>query len=132
MSNLIGIDYDGVIVPFGPLTDLDQPPIIGVIEAINSLKSKGYTIVIHTSRLSQYWWNYDYKNFGASSPTAFGAAQFEYVKNYLSKWKIPYDILTAEKMPCLVYFDDRAVRISEDYGLLEAVSEFVPLPWRAS
>lgn len=133
MSKLVAIDYDGVIVPFtSVLTDLDQPPFPGVVEATRALKEKGYEIIILTSRLSSYWWNKDYKYFGAANPEAFGEAQTQYVTDYLLKWGIPFDLITAEKLPCLVYFDDRAIKISEEYGLLEAVSEWKPMPWRGN
>lgn len=125
MNKRVGVDFDGVILPFGPLTDDNVPPYEGVALALDTLKKKGFEIIIHTSRLSPTWWIDDYKYFGANDPLGFGEAQMEYVKSYLKRWAIPYDILTAEKIPCAVYFDDRAIRISEDYPLYGAVEEWL-------
>lgn len=133
MSKLVCVDFDGVVTPFGSiLTDLDQPPFPGVSKAVKLLKERGFGIVILTSRLSPYWWNVDYKYFGAPNPEAFGAAQEKYIADYLEKWDIPWDLITCEKVPALVYFDDRAMKISEDYPLLQAVLDWKPIPWRES
>lgn len=88
----IGIDFDGTILPFGPLTDDSVPPYTGVVETIKTLKQNRYEVIIHTSRLSPTWWREDYKIFGADSPEKFGEAQIKYVAEYLKRWDIPYDI----------------------------------------
>lgn len=123
MSKRIGIDFDGTIVPFGPLTDFDQSPYPNVPEAIQGLRDKGYYIVILTSRLSPTWWKHDWERFGAKDEKSFGEAQVKYIIDYLDKWKIPYDIATAEKIPCDIYFDDKYITVSEDYPLDVAIEE---------
>ena len=121
----VAVDFDGVILPFGALTDSSIPPYDGVGSALETLKNRGYEIIILTSRLSETWWKDDYQKFGASDPFNFGIAQTKYVQDYLRYWAIPFDRITAEKVPCSAYFDDMAVTISEDYGLIDAVSEWL-------
>src|SRR4051812_40546556 len=110
----VAVDFDGVIVKFGPLVDLERPPLPKVKDALSLLKTAGYEIVIFTSRLSPTWWIEDYLYFGAESPEAFGVAQTEYVKNFLDRWEIAYDYVTCEKIPAKAYFDDMAITVGED------------------
>ena len=125
MNNRVGIDFDGTIIPFGPLVDMDQPPFKRVPEALRLVKEAGYEIIILTSRLSPYWWNLDYERFGAESPEAFGKAQIQYMHEYLKKWNIPYDLITCEKIPCRIYFDDMFITINEENPLSVAIAKFL-------
>ena len=114
------IDWDGVIQPFGMMFD-DRRPIKGVIQAIRQLKEAGYTIVIFTSRLSKTW----HKSEGWSHKKA-KAEQIEHMSRFLDRWNIPYDDFTAEKMPAVAYFDDKAYRVQKaPMGLANAVEEFL-------
>lgn len=121
----IAIDYDGVLVPFGPLTDDVTEPPKNLIDAINELSAIGHEIIIFTSRFSQVWWSEDWQKFGASDPEAFGSAQMHYVHEKLRSWGLKYSRVTSEKIPCHFYFDDRAVRISDDYPLDVALKEWI-------
>lgn len=114
------IDWDGVIQPFGMIFD-NKRPIAGVADAIRTLKKKGYTIVIFTSRLSKVW----HKSEGWSHERAT-EEQIKHMSAFLDKYNIPYDEFTAEKIPAVCYFDDKAYRVEKGpYGLKNAVGQFI-------
>lgn len=114
------IDWDGVIQPFGMIFD-SKRPIAGVANAIRTLKKRGYTIVIFTSRLSKAWhesegWDHDKAT----------REQIKHMSSFLDRYRIPYDEFTAEKIPAVVYFDDKAYRVQKGkYGLANAVKLFL-------
>lgn len=120
----VAVDFDGVIVPFGPLMG-NEPPIDGVGSALQLLRNNGYEIIIHTSRYSWTWWKEAYLEFGGTDPISFGASQMKYVRDYLDYWVLSYDLITAEKIPCQIYWDDMAERITKEDKLLYAVSRFL-------
>lgn len=103
------VDFDSTIVPWGPLM-ADATPFPGVAEGVRALKAAGYRIVIFTSRLSGTW-------FKAANPDDYEGLvvdrenQRAHVAAILDKNGIPYDEITAEKVPALAYFDDRAVHV---------------------
>lgn len=114
------IDWDGVIQKFGMIYDTTDP-IEGVVDAIRKLKEAGYTIIIFTSRLSKTW----HEAEGWEHAKAV-AEQLEYMQGFLIKHGIPFDGFTAEKMPSLAYFDDKAYRVAiGPNGLANAVAEFL-------
>lgn len=114
------IDWDGVIQPFGMIFD-SRRPIAGVPKAIRVLKKKGYRIVIFTSRLSKTWhdsegWDHDQAC----------KEQINYMRKFLKKYSIPFDEFTAEKVPAVAYFDDKAYRVPKGpQGLAAAVDQFL-------
>lgn len=123
-TTTVCIDFDGTIVPWGPL-DEDRAPFCGVSDALWDLAAQGYRIVILTSRLSQEWWEAEATARGVDAE-AFGAEQTEYVTDYMKRWALPYHLITAEKVPALAYFDDRAIRVSEwDHAFITAVGRFL-------
>lgn len=103
------VDFDDTIVPWGPLM-ADSTPFPGVPEAIRRLRDRGFRIVIFTSRMSGTW-------FKAANPDDYEGLvvdrenQRAHVAAILDKHGIPYDEITAEKVPALAYFDDRAVHV---------------------
>jgi FMN phosphatase YigB (HAD superfamily) len=118
-NRTVCIDFDGTIVPWGELF-ADKEPFPGVREAMHRLRDAGYRIVIFTSRLSDYWLRLD--------PQARGRLdQLEYISALLTRHGIPYDAITAEKVPAEYYFDDRAVQISDDYPLATALNTLLDL-----
>jgi hypothetical protein len=123
-AKTVCIDFDGVILPWGPLMG-HRRPFAGAKEALEDLRAKGYRIVILTSRLSPEWWDAEAASRGVNA-TDFGTAQARFLLRYLARWGLPYDRVTAQKVPALAYFDDRAIRVpSESCGLLDAVDDFV-------
>lgn len=100
---VVCVDFDGCLFPFGPLY-AEEPPFPGAVDAMKRLRAAGYHIVILTSRLSETWL--------ASDAEAGGyATQVEYVLRLLRRYGIPFDDLTAEKVPAEFYLDDRAMRV---------------------
>jgi hypothetical protein len=103
------IDFDGTIVPWGPLIDPAVKPTPGAVKAIQRIKKAGYRIVIFTSRMSGTW----LKDAGEDP-----RLQGEYVQQVLDKYGIPWDTITAEKIPAEFYIDDKGI-------------EFTGTNWRA-
>ena len=100
---IICVDFDSTIFPWGKVLLSDEDPFPGAVETIQSFKDAGLTIVIFTSRLSKAWWDHE----GFSNDER--AAQYEYVWNRLTKHGIPFDRITAEKVPAIAYIDDKAI-----------------------
>jgi hypothetical protein len=115
------IDFDGTIVPWGPLMET-RDPFPGAPEAIQALKANGYTIVIYTSRLSPAW-------LAARWPKqpliASEQKQRAHIIDILDRHHIPWDSMTAEKVPAEVYFDDKAIRVTERFPLAVAIAVFI-------
>lgn len=105
----IGIDFDGTIVPWGDLNS-DAPPFPHAAETIRGLKAAGWTIIILTSRLSPTWWAAE----GWDSIKA-ATEQLDIVSNRLTLHNIPFDLITAEKIPCAFYIDDRAIVANDNW-----------------
>lgn len=107
-EKVAAIDFDGTIVPWGPLMG-DKDPEPGAVEALRAIKAAGYHIVIFTSRLSKRW----ARSVVGDEPwrvTVFLNEQEEYVRSTLTRHDIPFDEITAEKVPAEFYIDDKAFR----------------------
>jgi len=102
--NLVMIDFDATILPWGPLMEHDRVPFPGVAEAMHELRANGYRIGIFTSRMSPAWIAYA----GTSEDEQLG-----YIKKVLDEHDIPYDLITAEKLPAEAYFDDKAWNVPD-------------------
>lgn len=107
------IDFDGTIVPWGPLMSDDKVPFAGAKEVLSYLRSHGFRIGIFTSRLSRTW----ARSMVGSGPAVavFLLEQEEYVRSLLDRHGIPYDFVTAEKMPAQFYVDDKAIGFRGDW-----------------
>lgn len=102
-NRLIMVDFDGTIVPWGPLMER-RPPYPGVAEAMQKLRAAGYRLGIFTSRLSPAW---------IENAKTTRAEQMNYIKSLLDAFNIPFDFMTAEKLPAEAYFDDKAWHVGE-------------------
>ena len=106
------IDFDGVIhsyiqswVSEDIIPDL---PVKGIKEAIDQLRMSGFKIVIFSSRA-----------LSEKGKTA--------VINYLNRYDIKYDGITSEKIPAMVYIDDRAICFDGNaLALVDKVKNFKP------
>ena len=114
-NKVVCIDFDGTIVPWGPLM-APKDPFPGVANAIRELKKAGYRIVIFTSRLSETWIDDEDQDLGD---------QLAYVAGILTDHLIPFDDITADKVPAEAYFDDRAIRVDESWPLNLAIEGFL-------
>jgi hypothetical protein len=118
-KGIVCVDFDGTIFPFGDMFGAGDP-IEGAANAVRALKAEGYTIVIFSSRFSKAWHDHE----GWSHADAM-EEQTHYVVNALNAHGIPWDRLTAEKIPAMAYFDDKAYRAEGPNGLARAVSLFL-------
>ena len=125
-NGVVCVDFDGTIVPWGPL-DANVLPKPSIVQAIRRLKDAGYHVVVFTSRLSPEWLMAEFP----SSPLAGGISQLNYVHKVLETAGIPFDRLTSEKVPAEVYFDDKAIRVDETfYPLDAAINDWLALQQR--
>ena len=123
-KRVICVDLDGVLLPWGPLLE-DREPSHGAGSALQKLRDAGYQVVILTSRFSPTWW--------ASDPSIVPGQQILYVYEWLDRHAIPYDLVTCEKVPALVYIDDRAVRFEGDQEMdpdeMSTIAKEILLGW---
>lgn len=119
-KGIVCVDFDGTIFPFGQMDVEDTEPIAGAAEAVRTLKSMGYQIVIFSSRFSRKWHEHE----GWDHEQALDE-QLRLVRAALMVWNIPWDRMTAEKIPAVAYFDDKAYRAAGPAGLLTAVQQFL-------
>lgn len=103
----ICIDFDNTIVPWKPVSHYHQKAIKGAANAMRTLKKMGFTIVIFTSRMSPTWHKYSGEDAGE---------QMAYVKDTLNRLRIPYDVITSEKVPAEFYVDDKAIAFDGDWN----------------
>lgn len=115
------VDFDGTIVPWGPLDD-SVSPSGAVIRQMRKL-AETHKVFIFTSRLSPTWLRAEFPQL---DPMTARAQQYEYVASLLRDHGIPFYDITAEKIPAEVYFDDKAVRVHEDtYPLNAAINDWL-------
>ncbi len=101
--NVLCVDFDGTLRPWGGLFD-DPEPLPGAVEFMVAAKAANYELVIFTSRLSMTWHLAEGRN-----PFHGGLEQMVYIEDWLTKHGIPFDHITAEKIPAMAYIDDKAV-----------------------
>jgi len=111
-ENTVVFDFDGVIHSYrsgwqGTVV-IPDPPVDGVKEVIDELRSSGYEVVVVSTRC--------YRKGGV-----------EAIKWYLNKHGIEVDAVTGEKPPAKVYVDDRAITFDgKAEGLVERIKLFRP------
>lgn len=121
----IVIDFDGVLHSYGSgwvgAETIPDPPVPGAQEFLRGLLAAGWEVVIQSTRAS----------------TVQGA-------NAIAEWLVAHDfplparaptadpraayVITAEKLPALVYLDDRALRFDGIWPTL-AMLETASRPW---
>lgn len=104
-ENLILIDFDGTIAPFGYLFSYPEP-FEGISEFAHGMRRKGYRIGVFTSRLSPTW---------LESAGQQEQEHIDYIVDYCTKFDIPIDFVTSEKVPCEQYFDDKATNFHNNW-----------------
>lgn len=114
-DGVIAIDFDQTLWEWGDLDCMKSKPLPGAVEAVRALKKRGFRIVILTSRLSRTWWRDEAPRY-ALTMTAFGEWQRTAVERALRRHRVPFDLITAEKVPALHYIDDKAIEFSGDWG----------------
>lgn len=105
-------DFDGVIHSYtsgwkGP-TEIPDPPVDGIKEAIADIRTAGYNVVVVSTR--------------CGCPEGLQA-----IRLWLSANDIEVDSVTMQKPPAIVYIDDRAICFDGNpSGLLEQIKSFKP------
>jgi len=96
----IGLDFDGVIHGYKNgwqgISNIKDKPVKGVKSAIILLRSKGYKILIYSTRCV--------KQEGRKA-----------ISDYLKKWEITVDGISKEKPACMCYVDDRSIQFNGDW-----------------
>lgn len=118
-AKVVLVDFDGTIAPWGQMFSMPEP-LSGVKTAIRMLHDEGYQIVIFTSRLSPTW----HRAEGWDTREAT-KQQREYITAFLEQNDIPFDDITAEKRPGVLYLDDKAMRVNRQRNMLAAVKDFL-------
>jgi len=110
--NTICVDFDGTIFQWGDIY-AKTPPFDGCVEFMRELRKQGWFIVIFTSRLSPTWWQSEGWGFEEAIEK-----ELAFVENRLGEYGIPYDRITAEKVPAEYYIDDKAVRFENNWAAI--------------
>lgn len=99
------VDFDGTLHKYskgfhnGKVYD---EPFEGSKEALETLRNKGYKIIIYTARICP----------GVNNDVE---QQIKDIKKWLDQYDIPYDDLTYKKYPADLYIDDRGYRFEGDW-----------------
>jgi hypothetical protein len=100
------VDFDGTLFKWGDLKE-KTPPFVGAVQALRDFSAAGWEIVIFTSRMSPTWWDHEGMDFKRAS-----VQQSAFVKKRLDDFGIPFDRITAEKVPAEYYIDDKAIEFT--------------------
>jgi FMN phosphatase YigB (HAD superfamily) len=116
--NVVLVDFDGTLYPWGQMFSFPKP-MPGAVTAMRELRESGYRIGIFTSRLSPTW----HRSEGWDTNEA-SKEQRAYIQAVLERDDIPFDFVTCEKVPSVLYLDDKAMRVNRQRGMLRAVRDF--------
>lgn len=112
-DKLILVDFDQTLVKWGPLMGVKEL-LPGARETIMTLIARGYRIAIFTSRMSRTWIE-SVVGKDDDAVAEFMAAQHVFVTETLGRFGIPFEFITAEKVPSEFYIDDKAIGFRGDW-----------------
>lgn len=97
---VIAFDFDGTLCkiyknnqPYIPKKTIKEKPNINVVKVAKKLKKQGHKIIIYSSR----WWG-----------------DYNWIKKWLDKYKIPYDDIVLGKFKADAFIDDTTVNPAFD------------------
>lgn len=118
-EGVVLVDFDGTIFPWGHLS-VDKAPFTMAGPALHLLREHGYRIIIFTSRLSPTWHRAEGRD-----PAVGILEQRALITEAMRRHRLPFHGITSEKIPAVLYLDDKAMRVNEDRDLLDAVGAFL-------
>ncbi len=96
------VDFDGVICEHR-FPDVGKPTE-GVQDALNTLRKAGYRIVIHSCRTS-----FQFRDMLIDD-------QFGVIKEYMKRYKLPFDDVWAPDKPIgVAYIDDKGIKFKNNW-----------------
>ena len=101
--NVVLVDFDATLFPWGDLMNWNAEPLPGAVEAMQAMKLAGHRLSIFTSRMSDRWLEHSGNH---------KSEQYEYVWKMCTKFEIPFDEIIGEKVPAVAYIDDRAIEFT--------------------
>jgi hypothetical protein len=111
-SKVVALDFDGCLYPFVDVYAAPKPHA-DMVALAKKLKRAGFRIVVFTSRLSPTWLDHSGDDY---------LTQYTYIVGLLERDGIPFDDVTAEKVPAFAYVDDRAIRYN---GNGKEIADFI-------
>lgn len=113
---IVAFDFDGVIHSYSSgwkgATEISDPPVPGIKEAIEALKANGFKVIIHSSRCGH---------------DGGRVAIFKWLRAYGMADLFELDEVTDSKPPAIVTVDDRCICFDgKPETLLEKVRDFTP------
>lgn len=109
------VDFDGTLCPFS-WPSIPGEPYPGAVTALKRFKKQGLIIAIFTARA---WSGWD----EVVSQEGYRAMKLEETATWLNKHGVPWDYITAEKIPALFILDDRAIRVDGWTDWEEVITE---------
>ena len=100
---VVCVDFDNTLFPWGEFFEVDAQPMPGAVDALKAFREAGFSIVIFSSRMSPRW---------LQSANQSGSRHTEYIIDCLTRHDMPWDALTAEKIPAMAYIDDKAIEFT--------------------
>jgi hypothetical protein len=108
-EGVVLVDFDSTLREWGDLFEF-KPPFPGASEFLHELVDAGYRTVLFTSRLSSVWHASEGRD-----PARGILEQVEFLREYCEKFDLPFDFVTAEKIPSVAIIDDKAVEFRGDW-----------------
>lgn len=86
----------------------------GVREALETLKTAGYRVIIHSCRTSSHWKN------------ILPGNQPKLIEGFMKYYKLPYEtIWTPDKPIAAAYIDDKAIRYDNNWpDIVESIQKY--------
>ncbi len=112
----IVIDFDGTICEH-KFPDIGEPTP-GVKEALETLRTAGFHIIIHTCRTASYW------------KGKIPSNQPKLIEGFMKYHKLPYDMIWAPDKPvAFAYIDDKAVRFNNNWKeITDNIQNYIKQP----
>lgn len=102
-EGVVLVDFDQTIRAWGGLFEFNEP-FPGASKFLHELKTSGYRVILFTSRLSTVWHASEGRD-----PARGILEQVEFLQEYCAKYDLPFEAVTAEKVPSVAIIDDKAV-----------------------